>query len=91
MRQLHRLALSTLAGALLAGAALAADAPDATSSAAADEADATIDLTGRAYRIQEPRGIWEQFQPLGRVPVGRGVCERCLRQHGIKAQYCHLS
>src|SRR5580698_10246477 len=46
MRQLHRLALSTHAGALLAGAALAADAPDATSSAAADEADATIDLTG---------------------------------------------
>jgi hypothetical protein len=45
MRQIHRLALSTLAGALLAGAAFAADPPDATSIAVADEADATVDLT----------------------------------------------
>jgi hypothetical protein len=45
MRQIHRLALSTLAGALLAGAAFAADPTDATSTAVADEADATVDLT----------------------------------------------
>ena len=46
MRQIHRWALSTLASALLAGAALAADAQNATSAAATDEADATVDLTG---------------------------------------------
>jgi hypothetical protein len=46
MRQMHRLALSTLAGVLLAGAALSADPQAASSSAAADEADATVDLTG---------------------------------------------
>jgi hypothetical protein len=46
MRSLHRLVLSTLAGALLASAGLAADAPDSNSTAVADEADATIDLTG---------------------------------------------
>jgi hypothetical protein len=45
MRQTHRLALSTLASALLVGAALAADPADATSTAATDEADATINLT----------------------------------------------
>lgn len=45
MRQIHRLALSMLASALLAGAALAADQQDATSTAAADEADATVELT----------------------------------------------
>jgi hypothetical protein len=45
MRQIHRLALSTLAGALLAGTAFAADPSDATSAAVADEADATVDLT----------------------------------------------
>jgi hypothetical protein len=42
MRQIHRLAISTLASALLSGAALAADPGDA---AATDEADATVNLT----------------------------------------------
>jgi hypothetical protein len=46
MRQIHRLALSTLTGALLAGAALGADPQDSTSAVVADEADATVDLTG---------------------------------------------
>jgi hypothetical protein len=46
MRQIQRLAVSTLASALLAGAALAADSQDVTSTAIADEADATVDLTG---------------------------------------------
>jgi hypothetical protein len=45
MRQIHRLALSTLASTLLAGAAFAADPPDAASTAATDEADATVNLT----------------------------------------------
>jgi hypothetical protein len=45
MRQIHRLALSILASALFVGAALAADPQDATSTAAADEADATVELT----------------------------------------------
>jgi hypothetical protein len=45
MRQIHRLVLSTLASSLLAGAAFAADPPDATPAAAADEADGTVNLT----------------------------------------------
>jgi hypothetical protein len=46
IHQIHRLALSTLAGALLAGAALTADSQDTTSTAVADEADATVEFTG---------------------------------------------
>jgi hypothetical protein len=46
MRQIHRLALSTLAGFLLAGTALAADSQDTAAAAATDEVDATVDLTG---------------------------------------------
>jgi hypothetical protein len=51
MRQIHRLLLSTLASALLAGTALAADPQDATSTAGADEADATVDLTGGSVAV----------------------------------------
>jgi hypothetical protein len=46
MRHINRLALSTLAGALLAGAALTADLQDTTSAGVADEADATVEFTG---------------------------------------------
>jgi|HubBroStandDraft_1064217.scaffolds.fasta_scaffold144332_2 hypothetical protein len=46
MRQIHRLAISTLAGVLLAGTALGADPQDAATAAATDEVDATVDLTG---------------------------------------------
>src|ERR1700727_1677271 len=46
MRQIHCLVLSTLTTALLAGPALADDSQDATSAAATDEADATVNLTG---------------------------------------------
>lgn len=46
MQHIHRLAVSALASALLAATALSADSQDVTSAAPADEADATLDLTG---------------------------------------------
>jgi hypothetical protein len=46
MRAIHRLSLSTLASVLLSGAALADDSQDTAASTVADEADATVNLTG---------------------------------------------